>query len=37
MEIEAIIILDSYLTCILHTAMISNVDVALCGERNERW
>ena len=34
MESEAI--LGSYLTCVLHTARISNVDVALCGERNER-
>ena len=26
-------ILGSYLTCILYTAGINNVDVALCGER----
>ena len=26
-------ILGSYLTCILHTARISNVDDAMCGER----
>ena len=30
-------ILGSYLTRVLHTARISNVDVALRGERNERW
>ena len=32
MESEAII-LGSYLTCILHTARINNVDISLCGER----
>ena len=26
-------ILGSYLTCVLHTDRISNVNVALCGER----
>ena len=30
-------ILGSYLTRVLHTARINKVDVALCGERNERW
>ena len=29
-------ILGSYLTRILHTARIGNLNVALCGERNER-
>ena len=29
--------LGSYLTRALHAVRISNVDVALCGERNERW
>ena len=33
MESETIIILGSYLTCLLHTDRISNVNVALCGER----
>ena len=32
MESDAII-LGSYLTGVLHTARIRNVDVALCGER----
>ena len=30
-------ILGSYLTRVLHAAGISDDNVAMCGERNERW
>ena len=36
LESKAIIILGSYLTGVLHAAGISDDNVAMCGERNER-